>query len=51
RRRVDVALDLLVTNDAPLTEVALRAGFANQSHMALHMRRLTGKTPSALRKE
>ena len=51
RTRVDYAIDLLLHDDAALSEIALRAGFANQSHMALHMRRLTGKTPSALRKE
>jgi AraC family transcriptional regulator len=50
RARVDHAVDLLVGEDAPLSEIALRAGFANQSHMALCMRRITGKTPSSLRK-
>jgi AraC family transcriptional regulator len=50
RARVDYAVDLLLADDAPLSEIALRAGFANQSHMALCMRRLTGKTPGSLRK-
>ena len=49
RTRVSHALDLLLDDDAPLSEVALRAGFANQSHMALCMRRCTGKTPSTIR--
>jgi AraC family transcriptional regulator len=50
RARVDYAVDLLLNDDAPLSEIALQAGFANQSHMALCMRRLTGKTPAALRR-
>jgi AraC family transcriptional regulator len=50
RTRVDHAMDLLLGNDVPLSEIALQAGFANQSHMAHCMRRITGKTPSSLRK-
>jgi AraC family transcriptional regulator len=49
RTRVSHAIDLLLGDDAPLSEIALRAGFANQSHMALCMRRVTGKTPTAIR--
>lgn len=50
RARVAYALRLLVASDAPLSSVALEAGFANQSHMALWMRRTTGLTPRALRR-
>lgn len=50
RKRVEYAVELLANTDAPLCEVALRAGFANQSHLSLWMRRATGRTPGALRR-
>jgi AraC family transcriptional regulator len=48
RRRVEFAAELLQSGDASLADVALQAGFANQSHMARCMRRLLGVTPKAL---
>ena len=50
RSRVDCAMELLVSDEVSLSEIALRVGFANQSHMALCVRRLTGRTPASLRK-
>lgn len=47
-RRVARARTLLTTGDLPISLVALEAGFAHQSHMARHMRRLLGVSPSAL---
>jgi AraC family transcriptional regulator len=49
RRRVEYAIDLIVGGTLPLSDVALQAGFANQSHMARCMRRFAGVTPGALR--
>ena len=49
RRRVEYASELLLHGELPLRDVALQAGFADQSHMARCMRRMTGRTPSALR--
>jgi AraC family transcriptional regulator len=49
RSRVDYAINLLVKSNLPLSDVALQAGFANESHMARCMRRITGLTPSSLR--
>jgi AraC family transcriptional regulator len=49
RSRAEYAINLLLNSELPLSEVALRAGFANQSHMARCMRRFTGMTPGALR--
>jgi AraC family transcriptional regulator len=49
RSRVAYAVDLLVKSKLPLSDVALQAGFANQSHMARCVRRATGLTPSTLR--
>jgi AraC family transcriptional regulator len=49
RSRVEYAIDLLLNGKLPLSDVALQAGFANQSHMARCMRRVTGLTPSSVR--
>jgi AraC family transcriptional regulator len=49
RRRVEYAAELLQCGDAPLADVALQAGFANQSHMARCMRRTLGVTPAQAR--
>jgi len=49
RKRVERAVELLTRTQLPLCDVALRAGFANQSHLALRMRRTLGLTPKALR--
>ncbi|MBC5801544.1 MAG: helix-turn-helix transcriptional regulator [Candidatus Eremiobacteraeota bacterium] len=50
RVRVEYATALILEGDLPLSEVAFKAGFANQSHMARCMRRITGVTPGALRR-
>lgn len=49
RRRVEYAAELLQGGDSPLADVALQAGFANQSHMARCMRRMLGVTPAQAR--
>ena len=49
RRRVERARDLLTNARLSLNEVALVAGFAHQSHMALQMRRLLGISPASIR--
>ncbi len=46
--RVEAALALM-KQDLPLSEVATRVGFADQSHMTRTIRRVTGLTPSQLR--
>jgi AraC family transcriptional regulator len=48
QRRVERARLLLLRGELPASQVALAAGFAHQSHMARHMRRLLGVTPTAL---
>jgi len=50
RRRVERAKPLLADETLPLSEVALRAGFSHQSHLAYHTRRLLGVSPMGLRK-
>jgi AraC family transcriptional regulator len=45
RSRVEYASTLIGRGKLPLSDVALQAGFANQSHMARWMKRVTGRTP------
>ena len=49
RRRVERAKEILTLTDLPLHEVARLSGFADQSHLAKHTRRLLGVSPRALR--
>ncbi len=49
RSRLEYAADLLVEGSLSSTDVAYAAGFANQSHMARCMRRITGATPRVLK--
>ena len=49
RLRVERARALLVDTDVPLAEVALRAGFFDQSHMTRAVARFLGTTPAVLR--
>jgi AraC family transcriptional regulator len=46
KRRVEYAVEQLSGGKRRLSEVALQAGFADQSHMARCMRRVIGMTPS-----
>ena len=47
--RVRRARDLLAATDLPLSEIALAAGFADQSHCARRFREHIGVTPSSYR--
>lgn len=51
RRRVEHASNLLSSGRAQLNEVALKAGFFDQSHMARCFRRVLGVTPAAVTRE
>lgn len=48
RRRVERAKTLLLAGELPISQVALEAGFAHQSHMAHCMKRILGVTPRAI---
>ncbi len=48
-RRIARVKAHLVTSNQPLTEIALRCGFASQSHMTEVFRRQTGETPGRWR--
>src|SRR5690348_4052203 len=49
RRRVAAAAALMEASDLPLAEVALAAGFCDQSHMNRGFQRVMGRTPAAVR--
>ncbi|MCC7125573.1 MAG: helix-turn-helix transcriptional regulator [Acidobacteria bacterium] len=48
-RRLDRAKDLLARSRLPIADVAVRTGFADQSHLTRMLRRHTGLTPRLLR--
>jgi AraC family transcriptional regulator len=50
RLRIDFACREIKKGDAPLADIALEAGFANQGHFSSTFKRLTGFTPAAYRK-
>jgi AraC family transcriptional regulator len=49
QRRVERAKALLMGGEMSISQVALEAGFAHQSHLARCMRRVLGVTPTAFR--
>jgi AraC family transcriptional regulator len=51
RRRVEYAKTLLQHRKMPISQIALEAGFAHQSHLARHMRRLLGVSPRGVQRE
>jgi AraC family transcriptional regulator len=48
--RVDSAAGRLASGDASLADIALDAGFADQSHFTRIFKRMTGQTPAAFRR-
>jgi AraC family transcriptional regulator len=49
QRRVERAASLLRSTTMAIDHVAAEAGFAHQSHLAMHMRRILGQSPAELR--
>jgi AraC family transcriptional regulator len=49
RRRVERAKELLFKGELSIAEVAYSVGFANQSHLNRHLKRLLGVTPRYIR--
>lgn len=49
RQRIEKAQSLLRETDAPLADIALESGFANQSHLTRIFKRYLGLTPKAYR--
>jgi AraC family transcriptional regulator len=50
RRRVELAARYMLTTDAPLSDIALRCGFADQAHLCKNFRQAVGQTPAAWRR-
>jgi transcriptional regulator of acetoin/glycerol metabolism/AraC-like DNA-binding protein len=50
QRRVERAQDLLARTDLALSEIAVAAGFSDQSHLARHFRQMLGTTPREFRR-
>ncbi|NMG05986.1 AraC family transcriptional regulator [Brasilonema sp. UFV-L1] len=51
QRRVELAKRLLKQSDLGIANVALLCGFAHQSHLSRHFRRLVGMSPKAFRSQ
>ena len=49
--RVRRANALLISTELSLADIALQCGFSNQQHMTRMMRRMTGRTPGAIRRQ
>jgi AraC family transcriptional regulator len=50
RRRLEFATRHMLQTDVPLSDIALRCGFADQAHFCKHFRQATGLTPAAWRR-
>jgi AraC family transcriptional regulator len=48
-KRIDHAKKLLAETELPISEIALRSGFSNQSHFTASFRKFAGATPKAFR--
>jgi AraC family transcriptional regulator len=50
RRRIERAQGLMLSTDAPLSDIALDCGLADQSHLTRLFRRIAGESPRAWRR-
>jgi len=51
KRRISMAVEQMLDGDAPLSEIAMNCGFADQAHFSRQFRRMMGSTPSNWRRE
>jgi transcriptional regulator GlxA family with amidase domain len=50
RRRIERAQGIMLSTDAPLSEIAADCGLADQAHLTRLFRRVVGETPAAWRR-
>ena len=50
QKRIERSVELLLTQKAPVEEIALEVGFSSPSHFISTFRRLIGVTPASLRR-
>jgi len=50
-RRISLAAEFMLNSHAPLSEIAISCGFADQAHFSRQFRRAMRRTPSAWRRE
>jgi transcriptional regulator GlxA family with amidase domain len=50
RRRIERAQGLMLSTDAPLSEIALECGLSDQAHFTRLFRRMVGESPAAWRR-
>jgi AraC family transcriptional regulator len=50
-RRISMAVEMMLSGAAPLSEIAMNCGFADQAHFSRQFRRAMGYTPSHWRRE
>lgn len=50
RRRIEIAQTLMLTTSDSLSDIALRCGMSDQSHLTRWFRRIVGETPFAWRR-
>jgi AraC family transcriptional regulator len=51
KRRITLAVQQMLGSEAPLSEIAMNCGFADQAHFSRQFRRMMGSTPSTWRRE
>jgi AraC-like DNA-binding protein len=51
QRRIERAKELMLSSDSALSEIALAAGFSDQSHLTTRFHRAVGVTPALWRRE
>jgi AraC-like DNA-binding protein len=50
RRRLELAARYMLETEAPLSDIALQCGFADQAHLGNRFRKATGLSPAAWRR-
>jgi AraC-like DNA-binding protein len=51
RRRIEIAKGMMLSTPHTLSEIALRCGLSDQSHLTRWFRRVVGETPGSWRRE